>query len=147
MTRDGNATAHLDPGSPIVEQRKDRRALYHFANDPAQQRAAWEFIKYTTGPQGTTISARGMGYLSTRKSPVNRPDLMPDFLTQRANAAVAYRQLDGEIVPRYDFPGRGGTRIYQLVRDAIPEALLRKTPNVALDEAAEAANRLMHSRS
>lgn len=120
--------------------------LYIFAKDPDRQKAAWEFIKYLTGPEGTTTTAQGMGYMSVRKSPLNRPELMGDFLKKNSNAAVTYRQLD-EMVPWYNFPGRGGTRIYKLVQDAIQDAFLQnKTPKAALDEAAEAANRLMRGR-
>jgi multiple sugar transport system substrate-binding protein len=51
------------------------------------------------------------------------------------------------MVPWYNFPGRGGTRIYKLVQDAIQDAfLVRKTPKAALDEAAQAANRLISGR-
>jgi multiple sugar transport system substrate-binding protein len=117
--------------------------VYVFARDPDQQRAAWEFIKYITGPEGTTLTAQGMGYLSVRKSPLARPELMGDFLRMNPNASVTYRQLD-EMVPWYNFPGRGGTRIYKLVQDAIQEAFLqRKAPKLALEEAAAAANRLI----
>jgi multiple sugar transport system substrate-binding protein len=120
--------------------------VYIFAKDPEQQRAAWEFIKYITGPEGTTLTAQGMGYLSVRKSPLARADLMGDFLKKNANAAVTYRQLD-EMVPWSNFPGRGGTRIYKLVQDAIQDAFLqKKSPKVALEEAAGAANRLMAGR-
>jgi ABC-type glycerol-3-phosphate transport system substrate-binding protein len=53
-----------------------------------------------------------------------------------------------DMVPWHNFPGRGGTRIYKLVQDAIQDAsLAKKTPKVALDEAAEAANRLIRGRS
>jgi multiple sugar transport system substrate-binding protein len=72
---------------------------------------------------------------------------MGDFLKKNANAAVTYRQLD-EMVPWYNFPGRGGTRIYKLVQDAIQEAFLtKKTPKAALDEAAVQANRLIQGRA
>jgi multiple sugar transport system substrate-binding protein len=121
--------------------------VYIFAKDPDQQRAGWELIKYLTSPEGTTITAQGMGYLSVRKSPLQRADLMGDFLKKTPNAAVTYRQLD-EMVPWYNFPGRGGTRIYKLVQDAIQEAFLQaKTPKVALDEAAAQANRLIRGRA
>jgi ABC-type glycerol-3-phosphate transport system substrate-binding protein len=47
----------------------------------------------------------------------------------------------------YNCPGRGGTRIYELVEDAIQDAFLqKKSPKVALEEAASAANRLIAGR-
>ena len=120
--------------------------VYIFAKDPDQQRAGWEFIKYITGAEGTTLTAQGMGYLSVRKSPLAKAELMGDFLKKTPNAAVTYRQLD-EMVPWYNFPGRGGTRIYKLVQDAIQDAFLqKKAPKVALEEAASAANRLIAGR-
>jgi multiple sugar transport system substrate-binding protein len=71
---------------------------------------------------------------------------MGDFLKKTPNAAVTYRQLD-EMVPWYNFPGRGGTRIYKLVQDAIQDAFLqKKTPKAALEDAAAAANRLIGGR-
>ena len=51
------------------------------------------------------------------------------------------------MVPWYNFPGRGGTRIYKVVQDAIQDAFLqKKTPKVALAEAAASANRLIGGR-
>jgi multiple sugar transport system substrate-binding protein len=120
--------------------------VYVLARDPEGQRAAWEFIKYVTGPEGTTLTAQGMGYLSVRKSPLARAELMGDFLKRNPNATVTYRQLD-DMVPWYNFPGRGGTRIYKLVQDAIQDAfVLKKAPKAALDDAAQAANRLIGGR-
>jgi multiple sugar transport system substrate-binding protein len=120
--------------------------VYLFAKDPDQQHAGWEFIKYLTGAEGTTLTAQGMGYMSVRKSPLAKAELMGDFLKKAPNAAVTYRQLD-EMVPWYNFPGRGGTRIYKLVQDAIQDAFLqKKTPKAALEEAAGAANRLIAGR-
>ncbi len=66
--------------------------VYIFAKDPDQQRAGWELIKYMTGAEGTTLTAQGMGYLSVRKSPLAKADLMGDFLKKTPNAAVTYRR-------------------------------------------------------
>ncbi len=81
--------------------------------------------------------------MSVRKSPLTTPALMGDYLAQNPNAKVTYEQLD-DMVPWYNFEGRGGTRIYKVVQDAIVAALNKeKTPKQALDDAAAEANALL----
>ena len=99
-----------------------------------------------TGAEGTTLTAQGMGYLSVRKSPLATPALMGDFLKTTPNAIgdLPPARRDGALV---QLPGRGGTRIYKLVQDAIQDAFLQKQDAEGrAGRRGEAANRLIAGR-
>lgn len=117
--------------------------VFIMAKDPERQKAAWDFIKFATGPKATTIVAQGMGYMANRKSAVATPELMGDFLSKSQNAKTTYEQV-GDMVPWYNFPGKAGTRIYKLVQDNMEAAFLKqKEPAQALKDAATEANALL----
>lgn len=111
---------------------------------PEKEKAAWEFLKYLSSPEGTTTIARGMGYMAVRKSAVENDSLMGHYLkVENSSAYTPYLQVD-EMTQWNNFPGKGGTRIFKIVQDNIQAALNKqKTPEKALKDAAEEANRLI----
>lgn len=157
VTTIANISPFLKAGLPIrtylfhTDEEKPRRVpaggngVYLTTQSPEQQRAGWEFIKFVGSPEGTTIIAKGIGYMATRRSAVERDDLMGAYLREVPAARTPYDQLN-DTVPWYNFPGRGGTRIYKIVQDAIAAALTRqKAPRQALDDAAAEANALLRA--
>lgn len=117
--------------------------VFIMKSTPEKEKAAWDFIKFATSPEGTSIVSQGMGYMAVRKSAVDRQDLLGKYLKENPAAHTTYTQVD-EMVPWYNFPGRGGTKIYKIVQDNIQAALIKqKTPEQALkDAAAESAQYL-----
>ncbi|MEB3103705.1 ABC transporter substrate-binding protein [Ferviditalea candida] len=118
--------------------------VFVIKSTPEKEKAAWEFIKFATSPEGTAITAEGMGYMASRKSAVERDDLLGKYLKQENPAAyTTYRQVD-DMVQWNNFPGKGGTRIFKIVQDNIQAALTKqKTAEQAVKDAAAEANQLI----
>lgn len=60
-----------------------------FRSTPAQERAAWEFVKYFVSPEVTARWARETGYLPVRKSAVELPE-MKQFYQDNPRSWHAY---------------------------------------------------------
>ena len=63
------------------------------AKDPAKQNAAWEYIKFATGPVGATIMVKGTGYFPANALPAKDPKMLGDFYAANPNHQVAISQL------------------------------------------------------
>ena len=105
-----------------------------FARTPERQMAAWEYIKFATGPIGATIMVKGTGYFPANTLPASDPRLLADYYRQNPNHLTAIRQLD-RVTNWYAFPGENGLKITDVIKDnlqsvvnksAPPEAALRK---------------------
>ncbi|AJY74770.1 ABC transporter substrate-binding protein [Paenibacillus beijingensis] len=117
--------------------------LVILAKDPKKQAAAWDFVKFATSAKGTSLIAQEIGYMATRKSALDDPKLMGDFLKKIPQAKVPYNQLEN-MVPWYNFPGTAGSKVYKIVQDNIQAALLQqKSVDQAVTDAAAQANALL----
>ena len=63
------------------------------AKDPAKQKAAWEYMKFATGPHGATIMVKSTGYVPANDLPAKDPEMLGDFYAQNPNHRVAIGQL------------------------------------------------------
>jgi multiple sugar transport system substrate-binding protein len=78
--------------------------------DPAKQKAAWEFIKFVTGPAGQKIVVLGSGYMPTNLQAVKREylgsfyDQHPDWTTSVSQWPIAKSW--------FGYPGNSGPRIW-----------------------------------
>jgi multiple sugar transport system substrate-binding protein len=104
------------------------------AKDPARQKAAWEYIKFATGPVGATIMVKGTGYFPANALPAKDPKMLGDFYAANPNHQVAIRQLP-LMTAWYAFPGENGLKITDVINDhlqtvvnksAKPEDALKK---------------------
>jgi multiple sugar transport system substrate-binding protein len=104
------------------------------AKDPAKQKAAWEYIKFATGPVGATIMVKGTGYFPANAIPAKDPKMLGDFYAQNPNHRVAIGQLPA-MTAWYAFPGENGLKITDVIKDhlqsvvnqsAKPEDALKK---------------------
>ncbi|MFC0213479.1 ABC transporter substrate-binding protein [Paenibacillus chartarius] len=117
--------------------------LFILSKDPKKQEAAWDFVKFATSPKATAMVAQGFGYMVTRKSALEDPQLMGNYLKEVPAAKVTYNQVEN-MVPWYNFPGAAGSKVYKIVQDNIQAALLQqKTVDQAIKEAATQANALL----
>ncbi|WP_102345133.1 ABC transporter substrate-binding protein [Bacillus sp. Marseille-P3661] len=119
-------------------------AIYMIESNTEQEEAAWDFIKFATSPKGTTIISEGIGYMAVRQSAIEKDELLGKYLKEENPVAyTTYTQVD-DMVPWYNYPGEGGTRIYKIVQDNIQAALtLQKSVEEALNGAAKEANQLI----
>jgi multiple sugar transport system substrate-binding protein len=110
---------------------------------PEREAAAWDFLKFITGPEGQTAIASGMGYMSTRQSPVKTAELLGDYLKSNPAAWTTYTQIE-DMTQWVNFPGKGGTRIFKIVQDNIQAVFSKqKSPEQAMKDAGAEANRLI----
>ena len=84
------------------------------AQDPKKREAAWEVLKFWTGPIGASIVARTTGYMPPNK--VANEIYLKDFYVQNPNNFTAVKELP--LLTRwYAFPGENGLKITDVVKD------------------------------
>ncbi|GAA3406112.1 ABC transporter substrate-binding protein [Paenibacillus hodogayensis] len=116
--------------------------LMIFAADKAKQEASWDFIKYLTDTKQAIPYAKSTGYMVSRKSSLNDPD-MAQYLKDKPAAKATYDQVD-QMVPWFNFPGTGGSKFAKIISDQVQAAMQnQKTPEQAMKDAAAQANPLI----
>lgn len=117
--------------------------LIMLTQNPKKQNAAWDFMKFATSPEGTTLFAQLTGYMVVQKSALERPELMGDYLKKEPNAKVTYDQVD-DTVNWYNVPSHAGSKVHKMIQDQIAAALTKqKTVEQALKDASDQANALI----
>lgn len=108
--------------------------IFILTDDPAKQEAAWEFIKFATGPVGQTIIVRHTGYTPVNTLALNDPDLLGGYFDENPNQRTAAEQAFN--ITRWQaFPGENGVRASDVFRDHIHSVVtLRRTPADVLPE-------------
>lgn len=96
-----------------------------FAKDGARQKAAWDFIKFATGPVGGTMMVKATGYMPGTTLPAQRKDLLADFYAANPNHLVSIRQQD-VITGWYAFPGQNALRITDVINDHLQTVVAKK---------------------
>ncbi|PSC06572.1 ABC transporter substrate-binding protein [Alsobacter soli] len=87
------------------------------AKDPTKQKAAWEFIKFVTGPEAQKIVVETAGYMPTNLRAGDDAFLGP-FYKQNAN----FRTINGQVsraAPWEGYPGGNSVRIWRQQREVI----------------------------
>jgi multiple sugar transport system substrate-binding protein len=87
------------------------------SKDPAKQKAAWEFLKFVTGPQAQKIVVETAGYL-----PTNLRAPGPEFLGPFYEANPNFRTINGQMdrsAPWQGYPGGNSVRIWRTQREII----------------------------
>ncbi|MGO4123812.1 ABC transporter substrate-binding protein [Inquilinus sp. YAF38] len=59
--------------------------------DPAKQKAAWEFLKFVTGPEGQTIAVLGSGYMPTNLQ-VTKAEYLGDHYAKNPDWTTSMKQ-------------------------------------------------------
>lgn len=103
-----------------------------FAKDPLKQKAAWEYIKFATGPLGATTMVQGTGYFPANAIPASEPKLLKSFYEQNPNHLIAIKQLS-VLTGWYAFPGENGLKITDIIKDHIQTVISKEAaPEKAL---------------
>jgi len=87
------------------------------AKDAAKQKAAWEFIKFVTGPEAQKIVVETTGYMPTNLRAGEDAFLGP-FYKDNAN----FRTINGQIsraAPWQGYPGGNSVRIWRQQREVV----------------------------
>jgi len=87
------------------------------ARDPRKQKAAWEFVKFVTGPEAQKIVVEGTGYLPTNlRAP--GPEFLGPFYEKNPNFRTVAQQMDRS-APWQGYPQGNTVRIWRAQRDII----------------------------
>jgi multiple sugar transport system substrate-binding protein len=86
-------------------------------HDPKKQKAAWEFIKFETGPIAQKIVVETTGYLPTNLLAPG-PEYLGSFYQENPNFRTVSLQMDRS-VPWQGYPGGNSVRIWRAQREII----------------------------
>lgn len=110
--------------------------------DEAKQQAAWDYIKWVTGPEAQDIIVRITGYLPTNKRATGDDYLAP-YYAEHPNVATAARQADRSL-PWAGYPGGDSVRVWRTQRDIIGTVMRGEvSPEDGLAQMVEQTNALM----
>ncbi|MBP1041084.1 ABC transporter substrate-binding protein [Vagococcus sp. BWB3-3] len=113
------------------------------AKEPAEQQAAWEFIKFMMEPEWLAKWSKNTGYLPPREDVAKDPNGLQNYLKENQLFGIAYEEL-AEIYPWAAFPddvGAQAEQIFANTRDQILEGTV--SVEKALKDAEKEINQLM----
>jgi multiple sugar transport system substrate-binding protein len=110
--------------------------------DAAKQRAAWEFVKYMTGPEAQKAVVETSGYLPTNLRAVG-PQFLGPYYDANPNFRTVTRQMDRS-VPWQGYPGGNSVRIWRTQREIINRVMRGEvTAEAGLDRLVRETTALM----
>ncbi|QRM32518.1 ABC transporter substrate-binding protein [Microvirga sp. VF16] len=102
--------------------------------DPVRQKAAWDFVKFMTGPEAQTKLVNTTGYIPANSIAVNTPELLGKFFAENPNAMTGVQQLP-TLGGWPGFPGENAIKITDLIRNHIQSVVtLRREPKAVLGD-------------
>lgn len=113
------------------------------ADDPKQQAAAWEVVKFWTGAQGAAIVAQTTGYMPPNKKA--NEVFLKDFYKNNPNNYTAVKQLP-LLTKWYAFPGENGLKITDVIKDhmnSIVTGARAGEPDKVLEDMVRDVNKLL----
>ena len=93
--------------------------------DPVKQAAAWEFIKFATGPVGQTLVATYTGYMPSNQQAINARDLLGRFYEENPNKLVGVEQLP-VLTGWYNWAGGNSVKIVDVIQDHVDGVVFGK---------------------
>lgn len=107
-------------------------ALMIHTRDQQKQQAAWDYIKFATGPIGQTIMATKTSYVPINSLAIEDPKFLGDYYKDRPNLRVPVEQLP-IVSGWFSFPGENSLKITKVIEDRLREVLLlQQAPNDAM---------------
>jgi multiple sugar transport system substrate-binding protein len=112
-------------------------------HDPKKQKAAWEFIKFETGPEAQKIVVETTGYLPTNlRAP--GPEFLGPFYDKNPNFRTVALQMERS-VPWQGYPGGNSVRIWRAQREIITSVMRGDiAPKAGYDRLMKETATLMH---
>jgi multiple sugar transport system substrate-binding protein len=118
-----------------------------FTKDPAKQKAAWEYIKFATGPIGATMMVQATGYFPSALAAADDPKLLKPYYDKNPNHLVAIKQLP-KSTGWYAFPGDNGIKITDVIKDHLQSVVAQKAkPDAVLPQMTKDVQALLPSQS
>src|SRR6185312_9876084 len=114
------------------------------AKGPEKQKAAWEFLKFATGPEAQKIVVEGTGYLPTNLRATG-PDYLGPFYGQNPNFKTVAQQMDRS-APWQGYPRGNTVRIWRAQREIITATMRGEIePKAAYDKLMKETESLMNA--
>ena len=113
------------------------------ASEPARARAAWDYLKFTTGPEAQTIMAKATGYLPINRIAITTPSLLGDFYASNPQAQAAIGEAR-YTTAWYAFPGPNGLRVEELITNSLLDVIYQRAePDEALKKLTDQVTRML----
>jgi multiple sugar transport system substrate-binding protein len=87
-----------------------------FAKDAERQKAAWEYVKFATGPIGQTLMVNYTGYMPGNEIAVKSPELLGSFYAKNPNHITSIQQLP-LLTDWASFPGGNSLKIIEVIKN------------------------------
>ncbi|NYT64893.1 extracellular solute-binding protein [Alcaligenaceae bacterium] len=114
-----------------------------FTKDPERQKAAWEYIKFVTGPEGAVVMTKNTGYFPANMLPIEDPNGLKGFYEENLNQYTAVKQLPW-LTGWYAFPGENGLKITDVILDNLQTVFDRSAqPQAALQNMSKEVQKLL----
>lgn len=112
----------------------------------SRQDAAWQYVKFATGPIGQTIMAQNSGYLTLNPAPLTDLALLKPYVDAHPQYRALY-SLAGTLDQWYAFPGPRSEQIAKAITERMRAVLIRRqSPEAALERMVREAQRLIDWR-
>lgn len=114
------------------------------AKDAAKQRAAWEFIKFVSGPEAQKIVVETSGYMPTNLRASGK-EFLGEFYEKNPNFRTVSLQVE-RAKPWQGYPGGQSVKIWRTQREIINGVMRGEAaPEAGLDRIVKESNALMKS--
>jgi multiple sugar transport system substrate-binding protein len=111
-------------------------------DDAAKRTAAWDYLKFATGPEGQSMVVPNTGYMPTNTLALDK-DHLAGFYDKHPNWYTSVLQTP-RARPWFSWPGDNGVEIGQVLRDGMTAiALGSKEPEAALADMATEVRALL----
>lgn len=112
------------------------------ASTAAKQKAAWEFLKFVSGPEAQKIVVESTGYMPTNLR-ASAPEMLGKFYDQNPNFRTV-ALASGLAKPWQGYPGGNSVRVWRAQRDIINSVMRGlESPDVGIDRLVKESNALM----
>lgn len=115
--------------------------------DAARQRAAFQFLRFCTSVEGTSIMVRNTGYVPTNQLALDEPRHLAAFYAENPLFRPATEQMP-IMIPWTPFPGTNSVRITETIVNNLARIIeSRATPEDVQRDMATEVRRLLRARS
>ena len=118
-------------------------AVMIHTKDPAKQRAAWQYVKFMTGPDAQTTMAKLTSYMPVNDLAISDPKYLQTYYQDQPNLLVPVKQLP-VVTSWFSFPGRNSLKVTPVIENSMRDVLiLNKPPKTVLTDMANDVQQLL----
>lgn len=112
-------------------------AAVMLTEDPAKQKAAWEYMTFATGPIGAKVVVQNTGYAPTNATVLQDDKYLGDFYETHPNARRAHAQVAEFSGPWYAYPGPEGVAVTDQIAAALVDVVEGADPEKRIKQLAD----------